>query len=117
MLAALRRSLLEEALPWTEIEPAAALAAWVAGSDHRGGLLLTGQASVAVWRAHQNPGIRAASAGEPDAVARAVEALGVNLLVVEPAGKPIALLRQLALTFRRPGAPRIPDELTREALR
>jgi hypothetical protein len=54
-------------------------------------------------------GVRAAAAGEPDAVARAVRALGVNLLVVEPAGKPIALLKQIGATFRRSGGPRPPD--------
>ena len=36
---------------------------------------------------------------------RAVRALGVNLLVVEPAGKSIALLRQIGATFRRGGGP------------
>ena len=51
-------------------------------------------------------GVRAASAAEPAEVRRAVTGLGVNLLVVEPAGKSISWMRQLATAFRRSRAPR-----------
>jgi hypothetical protein len=35
----------------------------------------------------------------------------MNLLVVEPAGKSISWMRQLAKAFRSAGAPRVPDFL------
>jgi hypothetical protein len=68
-------------------------------------LLVTDEASVAVWRACQVAGVRAASAVDPDSVARAVRQLGVNLLVIEPAGKSISFLKPMSLTYRRAGAP------------
>ena len=88
---------------------------WVAESDERGVLVVTGQAAVAVWRANQVAGIRAASAETSAAVDRAVRSLGVNLLAVEPDGKPLPLLKQLAASFRSAGAPRLPDTLFEEA--
>ncbi|MBV8076716.1 MAG: hypothetical protein JO284_09975 [Planctomycetaceae bacterium] len=110
VLAALRRAWLEE--EWSEVASSpVATARWVVASPRRGALLLTDEASVAVWRACRFEGVRAASAAEPEAVARAVRRLGVNLLVVEPAGKSIALMRQLGRTFRRGGAPRAPEGL------
>jgi hypothetical protein len=103
-VAALRRALLEEA--WSELERAPGAAAhWVAEAAHRGALLLTAEASVAVWRACQVSGVRAAAADDPEAVARAVRHLGVNLLVVEPLGKSISWIRRLGATFRSAGAP------------
>jgi hypothetical protein len=114
---ALRRAWLDGPEPWTELEPMAdATARWIVAGPGRGALLLTDEASVAVWSACRFHGVRAATAAEPEAVARAVRRLGVNLLVVEPAGKPIALVRQLGLAFRRAGAPRIPEGLMREGL-
>jgi hypothetical protein len=85
------------------------------GGSGRGALVLTDEASAAVYRACLVPGVRAATASESDAVARAVRALGVNLLVVEPAGKPLALIRQLGATFRRGGGPRPPAWLADES--
>jgi hypothetical protein len=112
-MVAVRRALLDAPEGWRELDPSLdATAAWVAGSEGRGGLLLTDEVSVAVYHACQVPGVRAASASDPEGVARAVRALGVNLLVVEPAGKSIALIRQLALTFRRGGGPVRPEGLT-----
>jgi hypothetical protein len=103
-VAALRRALCEEM--WFELEATSAGAArWVAEAAHRGALLLTAEASVAVWQACQVAGIRAAAASDPDAVARAVRHLGVNLLVVEPLGKSISWIRRLGATFRSAGAP------------
>ena len=57
--------------------------------------------SVAVWRACRVAGRRAATVGDVDAVARAIRSLGVNLLVVEPAGKSISLLKQMSRDLRR----------------
>jgi pyruvate/2-oxoglutarate dehydrogenase complex dihydrolipoamide acyltransferase (E2) component len=81
LVAALRRALLDES--WIALEaPPGAAARWVAEAPHRGALVVTDEASVSVWRACQVAGVRAASADDPDGVARAVRRLGVNLLVV-----------------------------------
>jgi hypothetical protein len=104
MVAALRRGWLEE--DWSELGASLEEAVqWVVEVPDRGALVVSDEASVAVWRACQVAGVRAASVAEPDAVARAVRRLGVNLLVVEPSGKSISWMRQLGLTFRRAGAP------------
>jgi hypothetical protein len=106
LVVAARRALLDAPEGWQELDPSLeAAAGWVAGADGRGALVLTDDAPLAVYRACQVSGLRAAAVGEPEAVARAVRSLGVNVLVVEPAGKSIPLIRQLATTFRRGGGP------------
>jgi hypothetical protein len=106
LIVAVRRSLLDAPEGWQELDPSLEAAAlWVAGVAGRGALVLTDDAPLAVYRACQVPGLRAAAVSEPEAVARAVRTLGINLLVVEPAGKSISLIRQLATTFRRGGGP------------
>jgi hypothetical protein len=108
-IAALRRVLLED--DWSELSGSLpAVARWVAAESVRGALVVTDDASVAVWRACRIAGVRAACPADPDAVARAAGRLGLNLLVVEPAGKSISWMRQLALTLRRGGAPVPPQE-------
>jgi hypothetical protein len=103
-IEALRRSWLED--DWRELDATPGAAArWVAEVPVRGALVVTDEASVAVWRACRLAGVRAASVADPDAVSRAVNRLGVNLLVVEPAGKSISWMKQLGATFRRAGAP------------
>jgi hypothetical protein len=110
LTAALRRALVEEA--WSELEATPGGAArWVAEDERRGALVVADEASVAVWRACQVAGVRAAAAADLDVVARAVRRLGINLLVVEPPGKSISWLRQLASAFRRAGAPVAPEGL------
>ena len=117
LVAAMRRAWLDGPEPWIELAPGAGPAAWwVVEGPGRGAMLLTDEPSVAVWRACRVDGVRAASAGEPEAVARAVRRLGVNFLVIEPAGAPISLVRQLGRAFRKAGAPRIPDGLDWEGL-
>jgi hypothetical protein len=106
-VAAWRRALFEEG--WFEVDSAER---WVMEMPDRGALLVTEEASLAVWRACQMARIRAAAAVDPDSVARAVRSLGANLLVIEPAGKSIAFLKQMSRTFRSAGAPRIPTWLT-----
>jgi hypothetical protein len=107
-LAALRRALLVEA--WSELDGTPGEAArWVAAAPDRGAMVVTDDAPVAVWRACQVAGVRAAAASDADAVARAVGTLGLNLLVVEPLGKSISWIRQLGATFRRAGAPAPPQ--------
>ena len=117
LMTALRRAFLDEAEGWIELEGVAdAAARWVGESSRRGAMLMTDEASVAVWRACQFAGVRAAAVADVDAGARAGRQLGANLLVVEPAGKSISLLRQLGQTLRRGGPPRVPEWLEREGV-
>lgn len=105
-LSAVRRALLDLSEGWLELSGSVeAAAGWVAERSGRGAIVLTGDASVAVYRACQVKGVRAAVASDADGVDRAVRGLGVNVLVVDPAGKSIARVRQLASEFRRGGGP------------
>ena len=109
---ALRRALLEDPRAWIEFEPSlSCLAGWLVDGEGRGAMWLTSEAALAVWRSCQMTGVRAASAAEPGEVHRAVQSLGMNLLVVEPAGKSISWIKQLAAAFRLSGAPRPPAAL------
>ncbi len=113
-LSALRRSLLEDAGLWRELDPDVdAAAAWLGAGSGRGALLVTSDGATAVWRGCQRPGVRAAFASEPADVHRATETLGANLIVIDPAAKSIAWIKQLATAFRRAGAPRDPFEAGR----
>lgn len=119
-VAAFRRALFDEPVPWIELGGSAPVAArWVASSPRRGALVLADEASVAVWQACRVPGVRAAMGADIDAVDRAIRRLGVNLLVVEPAGRSISLLSQIGRTYRSAGAPRPPRglEIEHEELR
>lgn len=108
-LDALRRSMLEDAGAWRELEPSVdAAIAWLGAGEGRGAVLVSSDGATAVWRACRSPGVRAAFAGEPADVHRAARTLGANLIVVDPAGKSIAWIKQLATAFRRAGAPRDP---------
>jgi hypothetical protein len=105
-LHALRRSLLEDAGRWSELGPSLdEVVGWIQAADGRGALLVTEAGALAVWRACQAPGVRAAVAAEPADVDRASRSLGANLIVVEPAGKSPSWIKQLATAFRRAGAP------------
>lgn len=105
-LHALRRSLLEDAGRWVELGPSLdGVIGWLQGAEGRGVLLVTEDGALAVWRACQAPGVRAALAAEPSDVDRASRSLGANLIVVEPAGKSPSWIKQLATAFRRAGAP------------
>ena len=104
---ALRRSLLAT---WIELSVGETIP-WLLNSPRRGSLLLTTEASVACWRANRIEGIRAATAHDPDVITRAIRHLGVNLLVIEPAGLSIPFVQALADTFRRGGAPTQPEGL------
>lgn len=117
LVTAFRRTLLDEAQPWLELEgDADAATRWLVESPGRGVVLITDEASLAVWSACRIAGIRAAQAADLDAVDRAIRSLSLNLLVIEPAGKSISLLKQMSLTFRRGGAPRRIDGLEREGV-
>ena len=95
---------------WAELPPADATT-WLSQRLGRGAVLMTDEASVASWRANQVEGVRAATAVDTDAVARAVKHLGINLLVVEPAALSIPSLKAMATAFRRGGAPTEPEGL------
>ena len=108
---ALRRGWLEGRV-WREVGLDAVEAAhWVVDGKGRGAFVLAEEASVANWRASQVEGIRAATVVEPDAVSRAVRHLGANLIVAEPSGKSIFLLKQIGDRFHQGGAPQAPEGL------
>lgn len=112
---AIRRMLLDD---WVEVGPGSDEAArWVVEGDGRGAFVVADEASVATWRACRFAGIRAATVSEPEAVTRAIRALGANMIVVEPPGKSIYLLKQIGERFRHGGAPRIPEWLEAEGSR
>ncbi|AMV38034.1 hypothetical protein [Planctomyces sp. SH-PL62] len=114
-LDALQRSFLEDAGLWRELEASVdAAVEWLEGGEGRGVFLVTSDGATAVWRACRAPGVRAAFAAEPADVHRATQTLGANLIVVDPAGKSIAWIKQLATAFRRAGAPRDLIETCRE---
>ncbi|MGE3821690.1 MAG: hypothetical protein AB7I30_19940 [Isosphaeraceae bacterium] len=118
-MEALRNHWLSEAEPWSELVGSSPDSAdWVAESPDRGALVLTEEAAMLVYQACQVPGVRAAQAIDAETAARAVRSIGANLLAVEPAGKPIALIRQIGAAFRRGGAPIAPPWIHgREGLR
>jgi hypothetical protein len=111
----LRRILLEA---WAEVaEDPVEAARWVVERDGRGAFVVTDEAPVATWRVGRVEGVRAATVGDPDQVSRAIQGLGVNLVVVEPLGKSIYWLKQIGERFRQGGAPVPPEWLEAEARR
>jgi hypothetical protein len=115
MVSALRRALLADPRAWIEFEPSLDLVAkWLVDVKGRGAMFITSEAALAVWKSCRITGVRAASATEPSEVYRAIETLGINLLVIEPAGKSISWMKQLAGAFRFAGAPRAPEYLLAE---
>lgn len=110
-LQALERTFLEDSRLWTELEPSLDdLTGWIQDGEGRGALWVTIDAALAVWRACRVPGVRAAFAAEPSDARNAARSLGVNVLVVDPTGKSISWIRQIALAFRGAGAPRFAEE-------
>ncbi len=108
-LDAFRRALLSTQNRWTEIEGDIQDAAeWVSQALYRGLVAFTEESSVACWRSNQVPGVRAAAPSDPEAVGRAVTALGVNLLVLETRYQTIPALLHSCKVFRRTGAPAPP---------
>lgn len=97
---------------WLDLgdDPQAA-ALWVAEGQGRGAALLTDQQALAVWQANATNGVRAAAISDADGITRAVSSLGPNLLVIDPLGKSVHELKHLAETFRKTGAPVLPDWL------
>lgn len=111
-LLALQRAFLEDSRTWTELGPSLdELTSWIRGGEGRGAFLVSIDPALIVWRACQVPGVRAAFAAEPADARGAARSLGANLVVVDPTGKSISWIRQIALAFREAGAPRFADEL------
>ena len=104
---AIRRILLDD---WLEVgSDSVGAANWVIEGDSRGALVVADEASVATWRAGRVEGVRPATVDQPEAVSRAIRHLGANLIVIEPAGKSIFQVKQVAARFRQGGAPMTPD--------
>ena len=97
----LRRALLEDPRAWVEIEPSLdLLTSWLVDGEGRGAMMMTTEAAVAVWQSCQKSGV---GRRRPRNAARSTAPcchLGVNLLVVESAGKSISWIKQLAAAFR-----------------
>jgi pyruvate/2-oxoglutarate dehydrogenase complex dihydrolipoamide acyltransferase (E2) component len=68
------------------------------------GLLLTGETHAALCLANRVAGVRAARAGCERGVRRAREAVGVNLLVLDPAGKSLHQIERAVVEFCRGAA-------------
>ena len=111
----LRRTLLGD---WSDLgmDPAEA-ALWVTDEAGRGALVVTDEASVASWRVGRIGGIRSATVFDPEGVSRAIRQLGANMIVIEPSGKSIYVLKQFGERFRQGGAPMTPEWLGAEAMR
>ncbi len=112
---ALRRALHDDPRPWTELEPSLNfVTSWLVEKKGRGVMFITSEAALSVWRSCQVPGVRAAAAAEPSEVQCAARSLGMNLLVIDPAGKSLSWIKRLAAAFRLAGAPRAPESLFAE---
>ncbi len=100
---------------WVDLGDEAIVSAnWVSESEERGAALFSDQSALAVWRVNRIEGVRAAAVSDADGVSRAVSSLGANLIVIEPTGKSIHELKHLTSTFRKAGAPALPDWIAGE---
>ena len=79
------------------------------------GLLLTGHTAAALCLANRLPGVRAVRAATVEGVTADVEAVGANLLVIDPLAQGFFPTRQMALRFLRTG-PRACPEVFRQRL-
>lgn len=75
------------------------------------GLLFSQQSISALCLANRHGGVRAAAAVDRDAVREALDAVGVNLLIVNPARTPIGELNRVATYFCREGPKPCPEVL------
>ncbi len=79
------------------------------------GLLLTGETAAGLCLANRHKGVRAVSGTDREAVSAAVDALGANLLVLDPGAGGIFRLQQIVTEFCRGGIRPCP-EVFRERL-
>lgn len=113
LASSLRRLLLTGSPRWDEIDESEA-AYWVAQAPDRGVAVLTAHPALTVWRAHRLPGVRAASAADPESLSNAIADLGVNLLAIDLAGQTVFSIKHLLAVFCRQGAPALPIGWTSE---
>jgi len=76
------------------------------------GLLLTPHVAAALCLANRHAGVRAAAAGDLPDMTAAVEAVGANLLVVDPSAAAFFQLKQMASEFCRGGVRSCPAALS-----
>jgi hypothetical protein len=81
------------------------------GKGGRLGLLLTSQPEAAVCLANRVRGVRAVAGADPAAVARAVVAVGANLLALDPVGESFFQLLRAVRQFVGGGARTCPPPL------
>lgn len=75
------------------------------------GLLITRQSAAAICLANRKRGVRAALGGDVRHVADAIAEIGTNLLVVNPKGKSVFEMSEMARAFVRGGRPQCPPAL------
>ena len=75
------------------------------------GLLFTGHLATAACLANRQRGVRAATAASTSEVVAAVDELGGNLLIVDPAQKSLSLLKQMVTAFASSGTRNCPPNL------
>lgn len=110
--SSVRRRLVSDVRPWIEVGRSARDASeWASSADDRGVVLITDEASIAVWRAHRLDRVRAAAARDVVQVERAVRNLGMNMLVIESSDSSIHLMTRMCFAFRDSGRPRKPADL------
>lgn len=92
------------------METTESLASEIRNSDTLG-VILTSQVAAALCLANRLAGVRAIAGDQTDAVAKAADAVGANLLVVQPRGKSPFQLKQIIAAFHRPGMRPCPEAL------
>jgi hypothetical protein len=78
-------------------------------------LLLTEQVACALCLANRIPGVRAAAASNSGEVTVAIQAIGANLLVIDPVGKSPFIVKQSIARFSK-GGPRACPEVWQQRL-
>lgn len=112
MADTIRRAIVSGDAGWREVgDDVIAATRWVTEDEDRGAVVFSAEASIACWLAAQERGVRSASPGDADSLARAAEHLGANLIVIEPAGRSIPTLTHWLKIFRKFGAPEAPEWL------
>jgi hypothetical protein len=77
--------------------------------DQKLAILLTEDVAAAICLANRNFGVRAAAANDGKAVAAAVRSVGANLLIVDPVGRSLFQLKEIARRFVAGGPRQCPE--------
>jgi hypothetical protein len=78
------------------------------------GLLLTRHVAAGLCLANRKPGVRAVTGADAKSVAAAADAVGANLLLIDPSGGNLFRLRQAVTAFCSGGVRTCPDVLKKE---